>query len=127
MKHLTSPSTRRHARLLAPLGKGEERLAVRAALDHFAEHLPDGGEARFRCLGAELLLEKPPAFSRPPRRMVRVVIVDYERRQILRYLIEGKGRVAHVETVGGQPSFHPEEIEEALSIARSNERVARFD
>jgi hypothetical protein len=125
MKQLTSPSTRRHARLLVPLKRAEERLAVRAALKHFAERTPDGTETRFRCLGGELMLEKPAAASKPPRRFVRVVIIDYERRQILRYLVEGKGRIAHVDAVAGQPAFHPDEIEEALSIAQADERIAR--
>jgi hypothetical protein len=124
MKTMVSVHTRRHARLLAPLRKREEQRAIQAAVQRFHAELPDGQEVRYRVLGAEVLVEKPEAPSKPPKRMVEVLIVDYPGRRNLQFLVQEQGQVARVETVSGQPAFHEEEIQEARRIAGSDPRVA---
>jgi hypothetical protein len=124
MKTKVSVHTRRHARLLAPLHKREEQRAIRAAVQRFNAELPDGQQARYRVLGAELLVEKPEVPSKPPNRFVEVLIVDYPGRRNLQFLVQERGQVARVATIEGQPPFHEEEIQEALRIAGSDPRVA---
>jgi hypothetical protein len=125
LKETRSALTRRHAHLLAPLNKKEERIATRSAEEHLGSISPHGQERRFRVLGADLRIEKAERPSEPPLRFTRVVIVDYSQKQNLSVLIDRKGKVARVEKMRGQPVFHEDEVQEAREIAERDDRLAQ--
>lgn len=125
MRPEMSSLTRRLVPVLAPLGKKEERRAIKAALDWMAVDLSGLKETRFRLLGAELRIDKPPTPRGVPRRLVRVLIADYTNRRNVDVTVDAEGRVLNGSTLHRfQPAFHAEEIGEARDIAEHDSRVA---
>lgn len=125
MRPEMSSLTKRLAPVLAPLGKRDERRAIKAALDWLAVDLGGLEEARFRVLGAELRIDKAPKPRGVPRRMVRVLIADYTNRRNLDVTVDARGRVLKGTAFRGfQPAFYVEEIAEARDIAEQDTRVS---
>lgn len=125
MRPEMSSLTTRLAPVLGPLGKKEERRAIKAALDWLAVDLSGLEEARFRVLGAELRIDKAPRPRGVARRLVRVLIADYTNRRNVDVTVDAEGRVLKgLAFHGFQPAFHGEEIGEARDIAEHDPRVA---
>jgi hypothetical protein len=113
-------------RAAAPLGEAEERRAIAAALKALEDIPSGGGPRRLRALWAEVRVEKPANPEAPPRRLVAVVIVDYDRRQTAEVTVDSRGRVLGWRDVEFRPPFADDELEEARQLARRDRRVARL-
>ncbi len=70
-----SSLTRRLQRVLRPVSKREERLAIKAATARLLSENP-GEDVRFRVIGAELRIEKPAKRSAVPPRLIQVFMID---------------------------------------------------
>jgi len=109
------------------LTERDEQLAIKAALAHLSidfEHEPN---RRIRVFGSELRIEKPPKREALPNRLIRVLVADYDNRQIHDVTVDGSGSIVHSEVLSPhQPAFHDEEIREAREIAERDERIARL-
>lgn len=110
--------------ILAPLGTREEKAATKAALGRLRQDGKLAADARFRTVRVVPAIEKPERRGAEPQRLIEVVVADYTARAILRTLIDVRGRVLRSEELSYQPPYHPDEIEEAQAIARSDRRVA---
>jgi len=127
MKSNMSDLTRKLKSVLAPLGRSEERHAVKVALSKAQSLLQEEHEPRSRILGAELRIEKPPKRGRVPERLISVFIVDYAHKRILDVVSKSFGKATTISVLTNfQPAFHPDEIKEAQSIAKSDSRVAKY-
>jgi hypothetical protein len=118
-------SSREVEPVIPPLDEAEQRAAIDLAISEFERVWEPPAGARFRVLGAELTLQKP-APGEPPRRMIDVLIADYDGRRTVRVLIDANGSVAESRPLEYEPAFHPDEIVEARAIAERDERLARF-
>ena len=124
MEALMSDLTKRLKTVIAPLKRSEERQAVRVAVTHVTAG--SEGRLRYRVLGTELNIEKPPKRGAVPQRLIRVLIADYSGQCIHEISVDHQGRVVQSEVLHGQqPPFHPDEIREAKEIAERDRRVAR--
>jgi hypothetical protein len=121
-----SSLTRRLARVLVPLSRREQDRAINAALKHFFAQSELGAETRFRVIGAELRLEKPPKRGAVPKRLIQVFVVDYANRKSLGITVGTNGKVAKSQVLCFQPTFHEDEIADARKLAESEERVGRI-
>ena len=125
MQAVMSDLTRRLKTVLAPLRRSEERQAIKAAVAYATEENANQDQFRYRVLGAELSIEKPPKRGAVPQRLIRVLIADYSAQRILDISVDHKGKVMQSEVLSGQqPAFHPDEIREAREIAERDRRVA---
>jgi len=118
-----SAQTRRDSPVLAALSDQEARDAIEAAVQHLISETPNASEHRLRVLGAELLIEKPERMTSSPQRLIRVLIIDYTGKRILRFRIAPPDGVVRVEPVYGQPAFHRDEVDEARTIAERDDRL----
>ena len=125
MKSAMSDLTRRLKPVLAPLSKAEESRSIKSAV---ASLFPgrSNPKARFRVLGAELRIEKPPERDTVPRRLIQVFIADYGNGRNVGVTVDGKGKIVESLTLDFQPNFHADEVYEARQIAERNERVRRL-
>ena len=123
MQAVMSDLTKHLKTVLAPLRRSEERHAVRAAVAHVTAG--SAGPLRYRVLGAELNIEKPPKRGAVPQRLIRVLIANYSGPCIHDISLTHQGKVMRSEVLRGQqPTFHPDEIREAREIAERDRRVA---
>lgn len=116
-----SEETERLQGIIAPMSADEVNAAHEAVDRHLAEH-----SKRYRILGPELLIDKPPRPGQPSARTIRALVVDYDNTMNLEIVVQPSGEIIEAKTIDWQPSFAPEEVEEAREIAESDERVARF-
>jgi Cu2+-containing amine oxidase len=122
-----SNETKRLKAVIGPLSKREERQAIKAVIDRLHADLEQGQTPRFRVLGAELQIEKPPKRQAVPQRQIRVLVADYDKKQNLDIVVDRQGKILRMEPYRGfQPAFHAEEITEARTIADSDHRMARL-
>jgi hypothetical protein len=127
MKSDMSDLTRKLKPVLVPLSKKEERQAVKSAVEHLIAEIGSGHDLRYRILGAEIRIEKPPRRGDVPERLIRVLIADYSNQRNLDISVNHKGKVVQSEVLRGlQPAFHPDEIQEAKEFAERDKRVARL-
>jgi hypothetical protein len=127
MKSYMSDLTREYKRVLAPMGKTEERRAVRAAVEWMAAQAGNARDLRYRVLGAEIRIEKPQRPKEVPPRWIRVLIADYTHRRNLQVTIDSEGSVMEGGDLAGlQPAFHMDEVQEAREIAERDPRVKRW-
>jgi len=126
MKSNMSVLTRKLKSVLRPLSRAEERRAIQAALQYYQSETSDASEARFRLLGAELRLDKPPKRGAIPPRLIQVLLVDYTHKRNLDFSVDAKGKVVRSGDLGFQPAFHAEEVREARELADSDERLVRI-
>jgi hypothetical protein len=124
MRDNRSRLTRRLGAVLAPLGKREAGRAIRVATDHLLRELGSGEEGRFRIIGAELKIEKPPRRGATPKRLIQVFIVDYANPRNLGVIIDSRGRMLESRALTFQPTFADDEISEARAIAERDARVS---
>lgn len=123
MKSEMSDSTKALLKVIVPLRRGEELVAIKTAQNHLVKELSD----RYRVLGAELRIDKPSDPKKSPLRMVGVVIVDYSKRRNYEVLVAASGKIVRVvDLSGAQPAYTSEEIKEARKISEQDKRVARF-
>jgi len=123
MKSEMSESTKRLAKVVAPLKRKEQLEAIKTAHTHLAKQLSD----HYRILGAELRIDKPPDPKKTPLRMIGVMVADYGNRRNYEVLVGEKGKsVRVVDLAGAQPAYALEEIKEARQIAEQDSRVAAF-
>ena len=99
-----SSLTRRLDKILAPLNKREEKLAIESAVALLTADREIREDARCRVLGAELAIERPAKIGALPKRRIRVLITDYSAGRNLEYLVEA-GKV--VESHSRVPSVEP--------------------
>ena len=126
MKYM-SDLTRTYKKVLAPLGKTEERRALRAAVEWMTAQAGNARDLRYRVLGAELRIEKPRRREEVPPRWIQVLIADYTNRRNLRVTVDSEGGVVEGGELGGlQPAFHADEVREAREIAEGDRRVKRW-
>ena len=125
MKSNMSVLTRKLRSVLRPLSRAEERRAIQAALQYYQSESSDAS-ARFRVLGAELRLDKPPKRGGIPPRLIQVLLVDYTHKRNLDFSVDAKGKVVRSGDLGFQPAFHAEEVREARELADSDERLVRI-
>jgi hypothetical protein len=127
MKSYMSDLTRKYKRVLAPLGKTEERRALRAAVEWMTAQAGNARDLRYRVLGAELRIEKPPRHEEVPPRWIQVLIADYTNRRNLQVTIDSEGSVVEGGAPAGlQPAFHADEVREAREVAERDPRVKRW-
>lgn len=127
MKSYMSDLTREYKRVLAPVGKAEERRAVRAAVDWLIAQAGETRDLRYRVLGAELRIEKPRRREEVPPRWIEVLIADYTHRRNLQVTLDADGKVVEGGALAGlQPAFHVDEVREAREIAERDPRVKRW-
>jgi|SRR5215216_623530 len=127
MKSYMSDLTRAYKRVLAPVGKAEERRALRAAVDWMTAQAGNARDLRYRVLGAELRIEKPRRREEVPPRWIQVLIADYTNRRNLQVTLDSEGSVVEGGELGGlQPAFHADEVGEAREIAERDPRVKRW-
>lgn len=127
MKSCMSDLTRKYRRVLAPLGKAEERRALRAAVGWMTAQAGNARDLRYRVLGAELRIEKPRRREEVPPRWIEVLIADYTHRRNLQVTIDSEGSVVEGGALAGlQPAFHADEVREAREIAERDPRVKRW-
>ena len=127
MKSDMSDLTQRLKPVLAPLSKKEERQAVKTAVEHLTAEIGSEHDLRYRILGAEIRIEKPPGRGEVPERLIRVLIADYSNQRNLDISVNHRGKVVTSEVLRGlQPAFHPDEIQEAKKFAERDKRVARL-
>jgi hypothetical protein len=86
--------------------------------------LGSGEERRFRIIGAELKMEKPPRRGATPKRLIQVFIVDYANRRNLGVIIDRRGRMVESRALTFQPAFVDDEISEARAIAKRDARIS---
>jgi hypothetical protein len=123
MKAEMSESTKRLAKVVAPLKRKEQLEAIKIAQGHVAKELSD----HYRILGAELRIDKPADPKQTPQRMIGVMVADYGNRRNYEILVGGKGKIVGVvDLAGAQPAYTLEEIKEARQIAEHDSRVAVF-
>ena len=118
-----STLTRRLRPVLKPLGKTEEGAAIRLAMADLLAEPDRPKDARFRVLGAELAIEKPPRPEAVPTRAIAVLIADYANRRHLRFLVE-KNKLTRRDGLAFEPAFHIDEIREGRRIAERDRGVA---
>lgn len=116
MSRNISPLTRRMARSLKPLSRAEAKRARQTAIDYLRPELERDGKSRFRVLGAEMMIMRPKSRGAVPKRLIEVIVIDYQNRRHLRVVVDG-ARVVEAHELEGQPAFHAEEIAEAKAIA----------
>jgi hypothetical protein len=126
MRSDMSSLTRQLGSVLAPLSKGEERQAIRAAVNQLTAEIGRTAEARYRVLGAEISIDKPARRGAIPKRLIQVLIVDYGNRRNLRFLVDSRGEFTERTVLRHQPPFHRDEIKEARAIAEQDARVAEL-
>ena len=118
-----SSLTRRLDKILAPLNKREEKLAIESAVALLTADREIREDARCRVLGAELAIERTAKIGALPKRRIRVLITDYSATRNLEYLVEA-GKVVESRTLSFQPAFHRDEIIEARQLADRDARLA---
>ena len=109
-------------KVIKPLTAKEERTAAAAAVKHLAEELSE----RYQVFPAELRIPKPSKPNSALKRMIAVLILDYEKRRTVEVVLDPMGRlVQKTDLTGFQPVFLASEIQEVRKIAEEDERVAR--
>jgi Cu2+-containing amine oxidase len=113
--------------VLTPLAERKEQLSIKAALAHLSIDLEQEPNRRVRVFGSELRIEKPPERETVPKRLIRVIVADYDNRQIHDVTVDSNGSIANCEVLARhQPAFHDEEVREAREIAERDERIANL-
>src|SRR5437870_3615817 len=124
MKSNMSDLTKRLQKVITPLSKTEERQAIKSVTSYIKQQYPPGSEPHFRVFPPALSIEKPPRREAVPKRLIRLLVVDYGNRRNFDFLLDPGGKVVRVEPYQGlQPNFHDDEIREARQIAERDERV----
>jgi hypothetical protein len=117
-----SAATKVLLKVITPLTAKEERNAAAAALRHVTGELSE----RYQVFPAELRIPKPSGSNSAPKRMIAVLILDYEKRRTTEVLVDPQGKVSQeTDLTGFQPVFLPGEIQHARKIAEADESVAR--
>jgi hypothetical protein len=125
MKSYMSELTRRLHKVIAPLSKAEEHRIVKSVTTHMIKNYGGGTEARFRLLGIELSINKPPKRESIPQRLIRVLVADYRNKQNLEFVLDATGKIVKAEKYAGlQPAFQEDEVREARTIAKRDSRLA---
>jgi hypothetical protein len=125
MKSYMSDLTRRLRKVIAPLSKAEEHRILKSVTTHMTKNYKGETEARFRVLGIELSIDKPPKRESIPQRLIRVLVADYRNKQNLEFILDTIGKIVKAEKYTGfQPAFHEDEIREARTIAKRDSRLA---
>ena len=116
-----SAATKALASVVLPLTEHEARTATDAAMTSLRPDLSD----RYRVIGTELRIDKPPR-ERVPDRVVGVYVVDYREHRSIEALVDSKGTVLAVNDLPPyQLPISREELQEAQSIAAQDEHLAR--
>jgi Cu2+-containing amine oxidase len=124
MKSYMSNLTRRIRKVIAPLSKAEEHRIIKSVTTHMTKNYGGGTKARFRVLGIELSINKPPKRESIPQRLVRVLVADYRNKQNVEFVLDATGKIIKAEKYAGlQPAFHKDEIREARTIANRDNRL----
>lgn len=117
-----STATKALLKVIKPLSAKEERTATAAAVKHLTAELSE----RYQIFPAELRIPKPERPNSASRRMIAVLILDYEKRRTTELLVDTLGKlVQKTDLTGFQPVFLAKEIQEARRIAERDERVAQ--
>lgn len=116
MSDPVSPLTSCMAEVITPLGEVEERRAVEAAMARLDLRRPV-------VHGAELRIEKRRGGI--PDRQVAVLVADLDGYAVHQAVIDADGQVVQVEERPDLvPPFTPEEIAEAIVLARADDRLS---
>jgi hypothetical protein len=125
MKSYMSDLTKRIRKVIAPLSKAEEHRIIKSVTTYMTKNYGGGTEARFRVLGIELSIDKPPKRESIPQRLIRVLVADYRNKQNLEFILDTIGNIIKAEkNTGFQPAFHEDEIRQARTIAKRDSRLA---
>ncbi len=117
-----STATKALLEVIKPLSAKEERSAMMASVKHLSGELSE----RYQVFPAEVRIPKPSSPSAPPKRMIAVLILDYEKRRTTEVLVDTAGKlIEKIDLTGFQPVFLATEIQDARKIAEKDERVAR--
>jgi Cu2+-containing amine oxidase len=117
-----STATKALLKVIKPLSAKEERTATASAVKHLTGELSE----RYQVFPAELRIPKPPRPNSDSKRMIAVLILDYEKRRTVEVLVDTLGKlVQKTELTGFQPVFLAKEIQDARKIAEEDEQVAR--
>src|SRR5437773_7181994 len=125
IKRDMSPLTRKLEKIIAPLSKREEQLAIKSSIAQLTADAVGRADSHYQVLGAELAIERSTKQGALPKRRIRVLIVDYGTRRNLEYLVEG-GEVVESRAISFQPAFHPDELAKARRLADQDPRLASF-
>jgi Cu2+-containing amine oxidase len=117
-----SAATKALLKVIKPLSTKEERIAAAAAVKYLGAELSQ----RFQVFPAEVRIEKPSRPNSTPKRMIAVLILDYQNRHTTEVLVDTQGKVVQkTDLTGFQPVFLDKEIQQARKIAEEYESVAR--
>jgi hypothetical protein len=127
-KSQMSDLTRRIQKVIVPLSKTEERQVIKAVVRYMTEQNQSGIQPHFRVLTVGIIIDKPPMRDSLPQRTIRVLVADYGNKHNMDFVLDSAGKIIKVgEYPGLHPPFHDEEIKEARSIARKDDRVAHLE
>jgi hypothetical protein len=115
-----SGETARLQPIIGPLSDQEQLAAHEAVRRHLAQR-----STRYRIVGPELLIDKPPSRGASSTRQIRALVIDYDNMANLQIVMQPGGDIVDAKRLDWQPPFTAEEIDEARQIAESDERVAR--
>ncbi len=107
--------------IIGPLTDQEQLAALEAVRRHMAQR-----SIRYRIVGPELLIDKPPSRDASSARQIRALVIDYDNMANLQIVMQPGGNIVDAQRIDWQPPFTAEEIDEARQIAESDERVARI-
>ena len=117
-----STATKALVKVIKPLTAKEERQAAAAAVRLLTGELSE----RYQIFPAELRIPKPSQPNSAPKRMIAVLVLDYEKRRITEVLVDPNGKLGQkTDLTGFQPVFLPVEILQARKIAEADESVSR--
>jgi hypothetical protein len=126
-KSEASALTKQYARsVLAPLRVNEVRSAVKAAT---AAVVADASTpiGRLRVHPPRLRVEKPARRGQAPRRYIRVLIRDRDRRVFHDVSVDRSGEIVeHLRDQGEQPPVSEEELREATDLLRGDKQLRPF-
>ena len=127
MKSYMSDLTRQIRKVIAPLSKAEEHRIIKSVTTHMTKNYGGGNEARFRVLGIELSINKPPKRESIPQRLIRVLVADYRNKQNLEFILDTIGKIIKAQKYAGlQPVLQEDEIKEARTIAKRDSRLTHI-
>ncbi len=126
MKSYMSELTKRLQKIVKPITKAEERQTMKSVNSYINEEYSRTTVAiHFRILGAELWIDKSLQQDTTSQRLIRVLVADYGNRRNLEFLVDIKGKILQVQNYRGlQPAFHKDEIKEARTIVKRDNRIA---
>src|SRR5215207_3292518 len=107
-----SEETARLQPIIGPLSDQEQLAAHEAVRRHLAQR-----STRYRIVGPELLIDKPPSRRAASTRQIRALVIDYDNMANLQIVMQPGGDIVDAKRLDWLPPVTAEEIDEARQIA----------